>query len=279
MRDADCVEFLQWALPQLNMRWRGFRKVRRQVCKRVARRMKALDLATVAQYRDLLAATQNEWQMLDAACRITISRFYRDKHVFDALGREVLPEPASEAQQEDRCVRIWCVGCASGEEVYTLSILWDETVRSAFPRVEHEITGTDADPVMIARAERACYPHGSLKDMPETWRAQAFSQVGREFCVRPSYRKGTGFQLQDIREEQPAGPFDLILCRNLAFTYFAQPLQQSVLNQIKARLRPGGYLVIGAHETLPLESCGFEVIAGCSEILRRSGMTAITEDG
>ncbi|MDH3580292.1 MAG: hypothetical protein OEM91_06665 [Hyphomicrobiales bacterium] len=268
MRDADCVEFLQWALPQLNMRWPGFRKVRRQVCKRVARRMKKLDLETIEQYRSRLVADRDEWLVLDAACRITISRFYRDKYVFDLLGRDMLPALAERANNENRSVRIWCAGCASGEEVYTLAILWDIVVRPVYPDVELKIVGTDADPVMIARAEQACYSHSTLKDMPERYRALAFAKSNGEFCVKLAYRSSTRFQLQDIREEQPEGFFDLVLCRNLAFTYFALSSQQSVLGEIKARLRPCGYLLVGAHEQVPMGDNGLHPIVDCREILQ-----------
>ena len=72
---------------------------------------------------------------------------------------------------------------------------------------------------------------------------------------------------QDIREQVPDGPFDLVLCRNLVFTYFAPGLQRALLEQIKARLRPSGYLVIGAHETLPEDHHDFVPVSGCREIL------------
>ncbi len=266
MRDTDCVAFLQWALPQMSMRWPGFRKVRRQVCKRVARRMRALDLETVEQYRDRLTADRDEWLVLEAACRITISRFYRDRHVFDVLAKSVLPAIAEVALDEDRSVQCWCAGCASGEEVYTLAILWDIVIRPSFPDVDFDVVGTDADPVMITRAEKACYTSGSLKDMPSEWLDRAFDRFDDKFCVAARYRRRVTILSQDIRDEMPEGPFDLVLCRNLAFTYFETSLQGKILKQIKARLRPSGYLVIGAHETLPEGVIAFEQLDDCREI-------------
>ena len=75
MSDADCTAFLQWALPRLNLRWPGFRKVHRQVCKRLKRRMSELQLTDFAAYRARLEADPAEWQILDQSCHITISRF------------------------------------------------------------------------------------------------------------------------------------------------------------------------------------------------------------
>jgi len=96
--DRYCVTFLQWALPQLRMRWRGFRRVRRQVCRRLAKRLADLGLPDLAAYRAFLLVHPEEWKRVDAACRITISRLYRDRSVFDVLAQEVLPELAAAAQ-------------------------------------------------------------------------------------------------------------------------------------------------------------------------------------
>src|SRR5438477_9810042 len=116
----DCVEFLQWALPRLRMRWDGFRKVRRQVCRRIERRSRELGLTDLAAYRDYLERRPDEWARLDALCRVTISRFYRDRETFAALEQEVLPALARGGAE----IEVWSAGCASGEEPYTLALLW-----------------------------------------------------------------------------------------------------------------------------------------------------------
>src|SRR5574341_1404341 len=125
MRDPDCVAFLQWVLPRLRLRWPGFRRVRRQVCKRLDRRLRELGLSGLPEYRSYLEAYPSEWAGLDRLCWISISRFYRDKAVFQCLEREVLPQLAERAsaggEGEFRC---WSVGCAAGEEAYTMAILW-----------------------------------------------------------------------------------------------------------------------------------------------------------
>jgi chemotaxis protein methyltransferase CheR len=90
--EIQWVEFLQWALPRLGLRWPGFRKVRRQVIRRIARRIEALQLGDLDHYRRYLEAHAEEWPRLDGCCRITISRFYRDRQVFDALAQAGLPE-------------------------------------------------------------------------------------------------------------------------------------------------------------------------------------------
>ncbi|MGE5195311.1 MAG: CheR family methyltransferase [Deltaproteobacteria bacterium] len=267
MKDCECVDFLQWALPRLRMRWPGFRKVRRQVCKRVDRRLHDLGLPDVAAYRVRLDQHPEEWPILDSFCRISISRFYRDRGVFDALRETVLPEIARRATARgQREVHVWSAGCASGEEPYTLSIVWRLIVQPAFPGVSLRIVATDADEGLLARAQAGCYPASSLKDLPVEWRSVAFTCSGNLHCLAAEYRDGIEFVQQDIRLRQPVGPFHLILCRNLVFTYCDAVLQAELLATICRRLLPGGYLVVGIHESLPPGDYGL------SECLPKTGI-------
>lgn len=257
MRDADCVRFLQWCLPRLGLRWPGYRKVRGTVCKRVGRRLRELGLADVAAYRARLAADPGEWARLDGFCRIPISRFFRDRRVFEELRDRVLPELAETALVQRRGeLRCWCAGCASGEEVYTLRLIWDLSIAAQRPGMRFSILGTDADEVMLGRAQAACYGRGSLKDVPAAWLERAFRCSDDLFCVAPEFRHDIAFEQANIRTAQPAGPFDLILCRNLAFTYFADHLQRQVQSTLERSLRGGGYLVLGSHERLAEETPG-----------------------
>nr|NIV19534.1 chemotaxis protein CheR [Gammaproteobacteria bacterium] len=115
MKDQHCVQFLQWALPQLHMSWPGFRKVRRQVCKRIGRRMRELGLEAVEDYRAYLSHHASEWERLDAMCRITISRFYRDRGVFAALEKSELPALLQRLRARGgHRLRAWSAGCGSG---------------------------------------------------------------------------------------------------------------------------------------------------------------------
>ena len=204
MKDTACVDFLQWVLPQLRMRWPGFRKVRKQVCKRIERRRQALGLADVSAYRAYLESHPGEWSILDACCRISISRFYRDRAVFDYLGRVILPTLAetvlTRGQTELRC---WSIGCASGEEPYTLKLLWHFDLQAGFPGLACRVTATDADEQLLQRAQTGCYPPGSLKELPVAWREAAFTLTGEEYCLQPDFRLGLDLYCQDIRTEWP----------------------------------------------------------------------------
>lgn len=272
MRDERCLRFLQWALPRMHLRWSGFRKVRAQVCKRVDRRIRALGLGDVDAYRAYLEAHAGEWAQLDELCHITISRFYRDQGVFVALEQEVLPSLLARLRARgDRVLRIWSAGCSSGEEPYTLAALWNIALRERFPDVVIEIVATDADTRVLSRAREGRYEFGSLKSLPESWRVRLFSRSDGAYLLKPEYRRGIEFLEQDIRDELPAGRFDLVLCRNLAFTYFDEAVQREVLGRILGSMHDGAALVIGVHERLPEGVPGLAVWLDKQRVFRKTG--------
>jgi len=260
MDDAACTAFLQWALPQMRMRWAGYRKVRKQVCKRIGRWLHELGLSDAEAYRGYLARHPSEWSTLDSLCPITISRFYRDADVFDHLERDVLPWLARRAVAgRSPLVRAWSIGCSGGEEPYTLSLIWDFSTASQAPGVEFAILATEVSGEALERARKACYPETCLSTLPPRWVDSAFERVDGRYCLRPLHRSRVTFALQDIRQATPEDCFDLILCRNLVLTYFEEDLQRELLPRILARLAPGGAFVIGRKERLP---AGFPPGAG-----------------
>jgi chemotaxis protein methyltransferase CheR len=270
MTDQDCVQFLKWSLPRLHMRWNGFRKVRGQVCKRIDRRLNELGLEDAAAYRSFLERNGDEWYVLDSLCRVTISRFYRDREVFRLLEQEVLVQLCEAAMaQGDTELRCWSIGCASGEEPYTLAILWDLGVGHLFPSMRISILATDADLTMIERAKEGCYAQGSLRNLPLVWTKSAFVRVGDRFYVRPGEREKIIFVEQDVRAAEPEGLFHLILCRNLAFTYFDEELQKEILTRLHDKLHDHGSLVVGMHEALPSGFSGFLPWTGYPGIYRK----------
>ncbi|MGE5892859.1 MAG: CheR family methyltransferase [bacterium] len=256
MRDSECTEFLRWCLPGLGLRWEGFRKVRGQVCKRLGRRIGELGLRDLDEYRRYVEDYPGEWPVLDSLSRVTISRFYRDRGVFDTMRTDILPALArgviSRGEPE---LRSWSAGCGSGEEPYTLQIIWKLGVSPVLQTsIPLSMKATDIDPLLLERARKGMYLKSSLRDLPRELREQAFVHSGEFFMIKEPLRENIAFIRQDIREEMPEGPFHLILCRNLVFTYFDEPLQEKIIDRMMKRLIAGGILIIGIHETLPRQS-------------------------
>ncbi|HWR73447.1 MAG TPA: CheR family methyltransferase, partial [Nitrospirota bacterium] len=204
-----------------------------------------------------------EWRVLDPLCRVTISRFYRDRSVFQSLEREVLPRLArNTGARGGRVLRCWSVGCASGEEPYTLAMLWRFAVKRRFPGIGLQIIATDPDEGMLERAWAGCYPASSLWELPEDRVRRGFTRRGKLYCIRDIVKADVEFRAQDVRRTMPDGPFDLVLCRNIVFTYFDEELQRQIMKEFRQRIVPGGILVTGVHEPLPLEKEGFIPLPG-----------------
>jgi chemotaxis protein methyltransferase CheR len=222
------------------------------VWRRIGHRLAELHLGGPDAYRAYLLSHPEEWAALESYCHISISRFLRDREVFDRLGRDVLPDLAERAARRgDGRVRAWSAGCASGEEPYSLMLLWRFVLSSRFPRVALEVLATDVDDVLLARARAARYRGSSLREVPHAWRDAAFVRDGDSFALRDELRSTVEFRRSDLRLELPDATFDLILCRNVICTYFDEPLQRRTLGALLALLRPGGVFVIGRRERLP----------------------------
>jgi len=253
MREGEqpCIQFLKWALPRLDLRWEGFRKVHGQVCKRINKRMHQLGLEDYNGYRSFLENHRNEWDSLEQMTHISISRFFRDRMDWEELGENLLPTLAQHAVEKKRIFRCWSAGCASGEEPYSMAILWRQKIIPEFSGLTLKLIATDADEYLLHRAKRAIYSPGSIKEAPEKWIKAAFEKVNDEFRLRNSYRTMVDLHQQDIRKELPEGIFDLIFCKNLVAMYFRQELAVKLFRKIIAKLREGGLLVLGNHETVP----------------------------
>ena len=251
-RQLGSSELLSALVARLGLDWAGFRRVQGTVWKRLRRRVAELGLKDIEAYVAYLATAPDEWQRLDALCRIPISRFYRDGFVFGHLAQTVLRELAEQAYRANRKrLRVWSAGCASGEEPYSIAIAWRLVIQETYPDIELDVLGTDLDASMLERARRGCYARGTLRELPEPWRQAAFDAQGDVHCLRQAFRVGVRFECADLRSHVPEGPFDIVSCRNLAFTYFDEGSRARVANALIDVLRAGGVLLIGAREALP----------------------------
>jgi chemotaxis protein methyltransferase CheR len=268
--ERECIALLQWALPRIEHRWDGYRSVHRQVCRHLAARIHALGLPDAATYRIRLEREPAEWVALRQCLPVTISRFFRDRGVFRALAQAILPALADAACGE-HAVQAWSAGCAGGEEPYSLSLIWAFELQTRYPDLGLSVLATDVDPAMLRRAEAACYTTSSLKDLPFGWLDRAFVRQEDRYCLLPALRHPVRLLQQDLCAAMPEVPFHLILCRNLAFTYFAQGLQRRIAQGLLDRLVPGGCLVLGANERLPEGFDQVEPWPGQHRLFRKRG--------
>lgn len=206
--------------------------------------MEQLGFHEFGVYLRHLRATPEEREFLRPLLTVTISRFYRNRRAFEALAERVLPLLASRAGT----VRAWSAGCASGEEPYTLRIVWEE-LRPAGARLC--VAATDIDDASLSRARAGLYDASSLREVPPEVAARRFRPEGERFRISEEIRRGVRFLRHDLQRDDPPGMFDLVLCRNAAFTYFDRPARPRAAERIASALSPGGVLMIGRTETLP----------------------------
>lgn len=250
---ADAARVLEAVMPSLGLRWAGFKNVSRQVLRRVIARARELGLGP-AEYQALLERSEDERRCLDRMAFVTVSRFYRDAAVYDTLAERYFPELIRRLGGA-RPLRVWSAGCASGEEPYTVAMLFE-------PDVQVEVVATDIDDVVLERARRAVYARGSFSELPKRLWAGHIVVVPEGLRVSDALRRRVTFQRGDVRVDSPAGSFDVVLCRNLAFTYFAEPGARRFLARLERLIEPDGLLVVGRGESIP-EGSAFALVTPC----------------
>ena len=185
------------------------------------------------------------------ATHLTVSEtyFFRDSEQFRALTEAALPERIG-VHTADRGLRLLSAGCASGEEAYSLAILWRERF-SEFGSWQIKILGLDLSPAMIAKARQARYTNWSLRDTPEALRNKYFRIDGPNYVLDESVRRMASFEEQNLAGGELANlnGFDIILCRNVIM-YLAPDATESVIRTLTRALAPEGFLFLGYAETL-----------------------------
>ena len=248
-------EFLKRACPSLDLDWRRYR--RRESRRRTRDRIHELGLADYAAYLRRLREDPQEARGLANLMRVTVTRFFRERATWQAVADSILPRLAAEAP--DGALRALSVGCAGGEEPYSLALVWLHCVQPRYPRHQMRVLATDIDQTNLSRAARGLYNVGSLREVPHEIR-EAWFHAAPSGHLRLDSAVGTvvSFQRCDLLSDPLPSGFDVVLCRYLAFTYFLGERRELAARQLGAALRPGGFLVIGRNERLDARIAGFD---------------------
>ncbi len=242
-------EFLKEVASSVGLQWRPFK--RRGIERRVKNRIVQIGLSHFEEYLLKIKKDPEEQNHLSKILTVTISRFFRDQEVFQAIGYSIIPTLLEEKNKKD--FKIWSIGCASGEEPYSLSMLWREKFEKLWPRIRLSILATDIDESLLERAEKGRYKKSSLKEVPVDILKSHFKMDNGFYIIdQVVNRESIRLKKHDIIHEEPFFGMDIVFCRNLAFTYFSKQSQMDVLKKIAGSLREKGYLVIGKEESLPL---------------------------
>ena len=233
--------------------------------RRLAVRMRACGVGTIADYVGVLDTHPEEVERLRQALTINVTQFYRNPEAWRRLTEEL----SGIAWQQRTAWSAWSAGCASGEEAYTLAMVLSEA-RGSQPPAVIRVDGTDVDPdcLQVARAGR--YPERALAEVPPEVRDRWIAAQGDQREVVPGLRSRVRFHQHDLgREAPPAAPYDVITCRNVLI-YFERASQERVLERFFSALRPGGLLLLGKVEMLvgPVREM-LETLDGRERLFRR----------
>jgi chemotaxis protein methyltransferase CheR len=225
--------------------------------RRLAARMRMLNLDKLEVYLLLLESDPAECTRFIDVLGINVSSFFRDPLVFEILRDRVLPEILERKQGNSSDeIRIWSAGCAAGEEAYSVAILLHMVMKDEAANWIPRIFATDLDSQALESAHAAVYPRESFKTTKLGILDEYFIPNGTGFELRPFIRKMVRFSHHDLTSrktttppESVFGSFDLTLCRNVLI-YFSQTTQSRVLDSLSGSVTSGGYLILGASESL-----------------------------
>lgn len=233
----------------------------RLVVSRLAKRLRALELDTFGHYLDYLARDSTREELLRMVDVLTTNKtsFFREPQHFDYLCRHILPA----VRGGESSLRLWCAGCSTGEEPYTIGILLRESVPD-LDRRDVRILATDISTRVLTKARAAIYDEETVSTISPERRQRYLVRVQEQgaptYQVHPSVRSLVRLARLNLMEEWPMkGPFDVIFCRNVMI-YFDAPTRERLVQRYWQMLRPGGHFFVGHSESLSSLATSFRYV-------------------
>ena len=257
VRSRTKVDFSQYKEPTL---WR-----------RIERRMAANHVSTLHDYLQVVDQTPVELDKLCKDILISVTAFFRDTDAFLRLDKVVAEILAGKQPGDD--IRVWVAGCATGEEAYSLAILFSERLGAAFDQYRLQVFATDIDLDAMALARRGVFAASSLAHMDRGRIRAHFTPHGDRYEINKNLRDVVIFARQDLVQDPPFLRLDLVSCRNVLI-YFQSELQARLLSVFHYALNAGGYLFLGKSEGIFQQEALFGVVDKDGRLYRRHGVSA-----
>lgn len=269
---ADVTDAIAQVLALLRARskfdFRSYRK--RLLHRRIQRRV---GLNHLDRFSDYVALLRERPEEIDRLCRdllISVTRFFRDREMFQILETQVIPELLRRKTREDS-FRVWVAGCATGEEAYSIAMLVIEQLTAAEKNGPLQVFATDVDRDGLDAARRGLYSESVMADVGPERIVRFFAKTdAQSYQVNKSLRETVLFAPQNLLSDAPFSHLDLISCRNLLI-YLEPEIQRKVLLLLHFALNEGGYLVLGPSETIGPYAGLFESVSRKWRIYRRIG--------
>jgi two-component system, chemotaxis family, CheB/CheR fusion protein len=201
--------------------------------------------------------------------RINVTKFFRDPKVFDLLVEKIIPNLIRD-HSPDRPLRIWIAGCSTGEETYSLAMLFYEQIAATKRNIKLQVFASDVDPDAVASAREGLYPGTIEAEVSPERLARFFAKEDQGYRVLPELRAAVIFTVQDVLADPPFSRLDLVSCRNLLI-YLLPEAQKKVISLFHFALREGGVLLLGSSETVVNADGRFEAISKLARVYRHIG--------
>ncbi|NHC33321.1 CheR family methyltransferase [Scytonema millei] len=226
--------------------------------RRFSCRMQQLHIDRYQDYLQYLQSHSQEWIELLDSILINVTSFFRDREAWDYLASEIVPKIIA-SKQPDEPIRVWSAGCASGQEVYSLLILFAEAlgIESCLQRVQ--LYATDVDKVALQQARQAVYLANEVKGLAPDLLEKYFEPTEQGYAFDRRLRRKVICGRHNLAEDAPMSKIDLLACRN-TLMYFNSDIQASVLVRFHFALKNNGFLFLGKHETLTAQRPIFTLV-------------------
>jgi two-component system, chemotaxis family, CheB/CheR fusion protein len=247
--------------------------------RRIERRMAmaAIETDHMDRYLEILRTDASEPDLLAKDLLINVTSFFRDPQVFDFLAEKTVPD-LLRSQAPDHPIRIWVAGCSTGEETYSLAMLFREQITAAKRNIKLQVFASDVDPDAVASAREGLYPETIEAEVSPARLARFFSKEDHGYRVSPELRAAVVFTVQDVLADPPFSRLDLVSCRNLLI-YLRPEAQEKVISLFHFALREGGILLLGGSETVGSADDHFELISKSERLYRHIGRSRPGEFG
>jgi two-component system CheB/CheR fusion protein len=216
--------------------------------RRVTRRMLFQKMSTLPEYIQRLRQTPAELEALYQDILISVTSFFRDKESFEALKSKVFARLLKDRSRHDP-VRLWTLGCSTGQEAYSLAIAFREAAEAAESSVALQLFATDLNPVCIEKARAGVYPKDIAQDVSPERLRRFFTEVDGSYRISKSIRNACVFSQHNVLTDPPFSRIDLISCRNLLI-YVEPVLQKKIVPTLHYALKATGCLWLGGSETI-----------------------------
>ncbi|WP_410666161.1 CheR family methyltransferase [Amycolatopsis sp. lyj-84] len=247
---------------------------RTSLARRIQKRMQTVKIAGYSEYRDFLELNAEEFPELFNTILINVTSFFRDPEAWTFLQKTVVPELVAKVAVTDE-IRIWSAGCSSGEEAYSLAMIFAEHLGIEESTQRVKIYGTDVDEEALREARTGLYSSRVLERLPEDLRVKYFEPSGNLFAFRRDLRRRVIFGRHDITRDAPISRVDLLACRN-TLMYFNVEAQAKIIERFHFALNEGGHLLLGKAEMLLSDGVRFDVADMRNRVFKlRTGGTTV----